>query len=334
MAGLAHHTLRFIDWLALQLLPDTAETEWLDRHADIWLVNANTTIGRKMATYAAGTVNFTATFGGYPIPAGTQLVGINGNGYETTEEAVTADSQAPVAVATRALDPGTAGNQVAGTPLSVSPTISYSSTAEVVEMVGGTNTENDDDLRIRVLERIRQPPMGGDATDYIAWAKAVPGVTRAWCAPLEQGIGTVTVRFMMDDLRPEFQGFPTGADVMTVDAYLDTVRPVAVKEVYTVAPLPQRIDTHIIDLVPDTETIRAAIEDNLQAMLLREGAPGRTIYAAWKYHAIMDTVGVDHFDLLTCEDDPMPTPGHLAVLGDIIYGVSPSDVDSTSPISP
>ena len=35
MGALAHLTLQYIDWLAKQLLPDTAETIWLDRHADI-----------------------------------------------------------------------------------------------------------------------------------------------------------------------------------------------------------------------------------------------------------------------------------------------------------
>ena len=38
MGALCHLTLQYIDWLALQLLPDTAETEWLDRHGQIWLV--------------------------------------------------------------------------------------------------------------------------------------------------------------------------------------------------------------------------------------------------------------------------------------------------------
>jgi uncharacterized phage protein gp47/JayE len=71
----------------------------------------------------------------------------------------------------------------------------------VVQLTGGTDQETDDELRLRVLTRIRQPPMGGDADDYVAWALAVPGVTRAWCSPLEMGIGTVTVRVMCDDLR-------------------------------------------------------------------------------------------------------------------------------------
>ena len=78
---------------------------------------------------------------------------------------------------------------------------------------GGTDEETDEELRARVLRRIRQPPMGGDAYDYVAWALAVPGVTRAWCSPLEMGIGTVTVRFMMDDLRADNDGFPIADDI-------------------------------------------------------------------------------------------------------------------------
>jgi len=34
-AGLGYLTLLYIDWLAKQLLPDTAETEWLDRRGVI-----------------------------------------------------------------------------------------------------------------------------------------------------------------------------------------------------------------------------------------------------------------------------------------------------------
>ena len=56
--ALCHLKLQYLDWLARQLLPDTAETEWLDRHGDIWLVNADGTTGRKLATLAAGTVSF------------------------------------------------------------------------------------------------------------------------------------------------------------------------------------------------------------------------------------------------------------------------------------
>src|SRR5512143_3823231 len=87
-AGLAHLTLRYIDWLSRQFLPDTAEKEWLDRHGDIWLVNSDSSIGRKAATFAAGAVTFTG-INGTVLPEGTRLSGGAGAttfSYETTEQ--------------------------------------------------------------------------------------------------------------------------------------------------------------------------------------------------------------------------------------------------------
>src|SRR6516164_10581286 len=61
--ALCHLTLQYIDWLSLQLLPDTAETVWLDRHGQIWLVNADGSLGRKQPLPASGTVGFSGTPG-------------------------------------------------------------------------------------------------------------------------------------------------------------------------------------------------------------------------------------------------------------------------------
>ena len=79
--ALCHLTLQYIDWLALQLMPDTAEQVWLDRHAQIWLVNADGSIGRKLATLSSGTATFTGVEGAI-LPQGTQL------GYATGDLAV------------------------------------------------------------------------------------------------------------------------------------------------------------------------------------------------------------------------------------------------------
>jgi uncharacterized phage protein gp47/JayE len=321
--ALCHLTLQYIDWLALQLLPDTAETEWLDRHGAIWLKNADGTIGRKQATLASGTVTMTGTALS-PVPVGTQMLSAiaGGVGYETTELIYLASNTAPTPVPVRALDPGSAGNLPAGTALTINNAglTGVTNAATVLELNGGTDTETDDQLRYRVLLRIQQPPQGGDQTDYEQWALAVPGVTRAWCAPLEMGMGTVTVRFMCDDLRADNGGFPLQQDIDTVSAYLDTVRPVAVKDIFVVAPIPQRINATIVQLSSDTTATRAAIEDGLNAMLLAQAAPGQTIYAAWKSAAILDAPGVISFDLQNTADDYMPSPGHMGTLGDIIYG--------------
>jgi uncharacterized phage protein gp47/JayE len=315
--GLCHLNLQYLDWLALQLLPDTAETEWLDRHGDIWLVNSDASVGRKNATFAAGSVTMTGTVG-IVVPTATRLRSSDGIEYETTEEIIIGSG--PTSVAIRAIDPGAIGNRELGVALNiVTPPIGVVGEATVVSLLGGTDEENDDDLRTRVLLRIRQPPMGGDATDYVQWALAVPGVTRAWSFPLEMGIGTVTVRFMMDELRASNNGFPLQEDVDAAWAYLDTVRPVAVKDFWILAPIPYPIDFTIAGFSDDTEANRAAIEAALRSMILAYSEPGGTIYRSWAEEAIAAALtGDGHYELIY-DTTAMPSNGHIAVLGSIIY---------------
>jgi uncharacterized phage protein gp47/JayE len=317
MAGLAHLTLRYIDWLALQLLPDTAEKIWLDRHGDIWLTNADGSTGRKGATYSQALVTFTGDPGTI-IPIHSQLVATGDLSFETTEEIVLGVAATEGHV--RALDAGSVGNLEQNTSLALTaPPLGANGTANLVGIsVLGTDQETDDELRMRVLLRIRNPPMGGAQHDYVQWALAVEGVTRAWCVPLEMGMGTASVRFMMDNLRAENQGFPASGDVRHVEEYINTVRPVAVKDIFVIAPVRYPVDFQIHDLDPDSSATRAAILDSVLRMLLERSSPGQTIFAAWKSDAVLGAIGVKSFTLVS-DDDVMPSDGHLAVLGDIYY---------------
>jgi uncharacterized phage protein gp47/JayE len=316
--ALCHMVLQYIDWLALQLLPDTAEHEWLDRHGNIWLVNADGTIGRKVATPASGEATFTGTAGTI-VPLATQLRSGGAIAYETTAP-IRLNADAPTPAAIQALTAGAATNLIAGTPLAITTAIDgLDVNAIVTTLTGGTDTETDDELRARVLQRIRQPPQGGAAHDYVRWALAVPGCTRAWCTPNEMGIGTVTVRVLFDDLRADDDGWPRGTDLAAVTDYLDKVRPVAVKDFWVLAPIKQFIDVEIYNLVPDTDATRASIEAALQEMLFARAAPGQTIFAVWKAQAIMNAPDVVSCDLRNWTDDVMQSPGHMAVLRDIYY---------------
>jgi uncharacterized phage protein gp47/JayE len=311
-AGLAFLVLLYIDWLALQLLPDTAETEWLDRHAAIWLP-AN---GRKPATFASGSGTVTG-INGSVLPESTQLVTGGGVLYETTAQIIVGEAATPVNI--RAIDAGVAGNLDTQSSLSfVNAIAGIDGAVVIITMDGGVDAESDDELRQRVLERIREPPMGGSASDYVQWALQVPGVTRAWCAPNEMGIGTVTVRVMMDDLRADNGGFPTEGDLGIVTAYMEEKRPVAVKDFWVLAPIPEPLDLYISNLVDDTEATRAAIEASVEKMLFAKASPGQTIYRSWVSEAVSQAIGEDHHDL-TFSDHVMPSLGHLAVLSSIIY---------------
>jgi uncharacterized phage protein gp47/JayE len=317
MAATCHSALQYIDWLAKQLIPDTAENIWLDRHANIWLVNADGSTGRKMATPATGTATFIGQPLGTVVPQATRLT-YAGVDYETTMQFEVNDAGGDIPIT--ALTPGTIGNQPAGTMFLITTPVPgiVDETARVVDLSNGTDTETDDELRARVLQRIRQPPQGGAAHDYVRWALAVPGCTRAWCTPNEMGIGTVTVRVLFDDLRADNDGWPHQQDLDRVTAYIDTMRPVAVKDFWVLAPIKQFVDVHIRNLVVDTPATRASVETALLDMLFDKAAPGQTIFATWKAQAVMNAA-VTSFDLTDWNDDVMQSPGHMAVLRNIFY---------------
>ena len=327
--ALCHLTLQYVDWLALQLLPDTAETEWLDRHGNIWLVNSDGTKGRKMATLSSGTASFQGIIDGTVLPAGTQLQSAVGMpqgsdspnqlvGFETMAD-ITTSAFVLVSGPVRALDTGSAGNVPDGTGVTMlTPVDGVSQTGFIVQVDGGTDGETDDQLRARILQRIRNPPMGGSESDYVRWALSVPGVTRAWAAS-EMGIGTITVRFLMDDLRAADDGWPNTQDVATVQAYIDTQRPVTTKDCFVTAPIKEFMDVTIAALVPNTPEMQAEIEASIRDMLFALAAPGQTIFAAWVSYAIMSAPGVVSFRLVTDQDLVMPSLGHMAVLETILY---------------
>jgi uncharacterized phage protein gp47/JayE len=337
MAAMAHLVLRYIDWLALQLMPDTAEREWLDRHGDLWLVNSDESVGRKAATYAQGVINLTGVAGTI-IPKGTIFEGSSGGTapvmtFQTMDDGlVLGGGFTPANII--AVDGGVNGNFQAGETLVTQIGVNgLDDTATVVNLAGGTDEETDDELRMRLLERIRQPPMGGDAEDYVQWVLEVPGVTRAWAAPLEMGVGTVTVRFMMDDLRasdnPSTNGFPSEDDITDVRTWLNTKRPVAVKDFFVAAPIPQPVDVTIYNLSDTSPSMIEKITESLNAMFKARARPAsavngvalpaQTIYAAWVSEAILDVLDPNgHFNL-SFPDYPMPYPGSIAVLGDITF---------------
>jgi uncharacterized phage protein gp47/JayE len=321
--ALAFLVLQYIARQAKEYLPDQAGEQMLQRWADIFLPG-----GRKAATYSMLTATLSGP-AGTVVPQGTQF-SYKGILFQSLADATLGGVDVTTTLSVRALTAGIVGNLDTGTGLSLIAAISgVTASATVTGITSyGVDIESVDSLRDRVLFRIRKPPMGGDADDYVAWAREVPGVTRAWCAPNEMGPGTVTVRFMMDDLRASSGGFPTAADCATVRAYLDTVRPVAVRDLFVSSPIAQPISVAIGNLSASSASTKAAVIASLSAMLRERAAPAQavngalvpaqTIYAAWVSEAISAAEGVDYFDL-GFSDAVMPNNGSMATLGTVAF---------------
>jgi uncharacterized phage protein gp47/JayE len=310
-AGSAHLLYGRLEWSFRQLFPDTAEAEFLDRWASIWGVQ------RIPAAGASGPAVFTAD------PNARLLEGAlvqRGDGVRYSIRDSVSEAGGFINVMLDAVTLGAVSDALPGTQLALITTFAgVAVQGEVSDpgLAGGADQQSDALLLQAVLMRIQLPPHGGAAFDYVRWALEVPGVTRAWCYPIELGPGTVTVRFMMDDVRAP-TGIPLSADVATVAAYIDPRRPVTA-DVHVVAPIALPIPVAISQLQPDTPEIRDAIFASLTAMLLDEAEPGKPIYLSQWSTAIGITAGVERFVMDQPSVQTNPAPGEIVMLESVTY---------------
>ena len=220
-------------WLIKQFFPDTADTEFLEKHAGL------RGLRRRNATYAAGKG---ATISGNPdavIAVGLQIKTEDGHFYETTESAVISSGGTAV-VAVRSLATGAVQNIKTATKGSfMAAPVGVSTDVVLNDVVGATNAESDSSLLERLLNKIRRPAAGGNKYDYKDWALEVDGVEQAYVYPLRRGLGTVDIAIMADN------GVPSDDTVRRAQEYIDQERPVTAKESKVVKPDVTKVNFNI-----------------------------------------------------------------------------------------
>nr|DAN47782.1 MAG TPA: Baseplate J like protein [Caudoviricetes sp.] len=220
-------------WLIKQFFPDTADTEFLEKHAGL------RGLRRRNATYAAGKG---ATVSGNPdavIAVGLQIKTEDGRFYETTESAVISASGSAL-VAVRSLATGAVQNIKTATKGSfMAAPVGVSTDVVLNDVVGATNAESDSSLLERLLNKIRRPAAGGNKYDYKDWALEVDGVEQAYVYPLRRGLGTVDIAITADN------GVPSDDTVRRAQEYIDQERPVTAKESKVVKPDVTKVNFNI-----------------------------------------------------------------------------------------
>lgn len=286
LAAQAHGLHGHLLWLSKQIMPDTAEDEFMARWADIY------GLARKAAVQAAGDIVITGT----PttvVPAGTVWQRADGVQY-TQDSDETIGGGGSVTGAVTAVLGGTDGNADASTTVSlVTPQsgVDSDATVDTGGITGGTDVETDAELLVRLLARIRTPPKGGGPGDYVNWALEVSGVTRAWEFPLYLGENTVAVFFVRDNDTPII---PDASERATVLAYLDTKRPVTASVSCPALTGADLTVTHT-SLTPNTAAVQAAVKQEISDYILRTAEPGALHYLSQINEAISLATGeVDH----------------------------------------
>ncbi|MEE4750257.1 baseplate J/gp47 family protein [Pseudomonas alliivorans] len=308
-SGAAYGLYGYQNWIADQILPDTADEETLERQAILRLRQP-----RKPAQPATGSVRFVAAAGAV-LDADTILQFSDGRFYRVTQGVTTVAGNNTTTV--EAVDAGALGNADAGQVMTVvQPVEGIDSSFTVIAdgLTGGIARESTESLRARVVRSYRVIPHGGNQDDYVTWALDVPGVTRAWCVRRYMGPGTVAVFFMRDD---DASPTPDADQLAQVAAYIEPLRPVTA-ELYVLAPV-QKPVTYTISLTPDTTAVRAAVQAQLVDLHNREAGLGETLLLTHIAEAISRATGETDHVLISPTANVTAAANQLLTVGGILW---------------
>lgn len=336
-AGMAHLHYAYLDYIAKQATPFTAT----DEHLAGW--GALKRVYRKPPSKATcPKVQFDGVPGSV-IPAGSLLT--RGDSYQyriMSEVRIGADGKgiAQIEAVLPGLETdmqggGAAGNSPSGTKLTLDIAVSGVSSDCITSepITGGSNIEDEEAFRQRVLHAYQKPPQGGSDTDYTGWAKEVPGITRAWVKRRLMGAGTVGIYIMCDDNNNG--GFPQGTDgpatkeVYAVHATGDQLRVADhIYDVQTVtalvwvcSPIAKKIDFEIEGLSRATTELHQQISLAIDNVFFRDSDPtgGAKIYLSDLQYAIADIPGTTGFVLKKPAKNIELGVGELAQRGEVTY---------------
>jgi uncharacterized phage protein gp47/JayE len=234
-------------------------------------------------------------------------------------------------------------NTEANTPLQIMSGVTTTSTTLptcAVDSNGltlGSDVEDIESYRARILFRKRNPPHGGAPADYVFWAGQVSGVTfyldrpTVYVERLWNGPGTVRVFPLMYGIYPD--GIPSTADVQRVADYIATVQP-AGADVTVQAPTAVPVDIVISGMTPDTTDVQEAVRAELADAFIRLSrvsgndsqfgsmpylAYPTTFSLSWIWQAVANASGEQRHRISQPTGDIVLQPGQMATLGNITF---------------
>ena len=308
------------DWVNRQCFPQTAQGEYLDLHAQLRGVE------RREATAAEGVLRFTVDAAGAAdreIAAGTVCMTADQVRFQTTAEAVLEAGQLSVDAPAEALEPGRSGNAAAGTIriLTACP-VGITGCTNPAPFTGGSDQEDDESLRSRILESYQRLPNGANAAWYEQTAMGHSGVAAARAVGRARGIGTVDVYIATE------AGLPGAELLQEVQADLQERREIAV-DVQAKAPAAAEIGVSAELAVregADFSAVKAAAEQALAGFFSGRRL-GKAVLLAELGDLLYHVEGVENYRLLSPAADLAADDARLPVLGTVTITEMEDDGD-------
>lgn len=309
IAAVSHGVYGYVDYALRESFPDTAR-DYFWRWANIYGIT------QKPAIEWIGTYQFTGT-DGTDIDVGYEVQRVDGPAYVTTSGGTISDGVLTLPITASA--PGLASNNVDGQVLAAStPQLGVDLEGAVVSTTqSGADVETVPQGLARLLFRLRNPPRGGTATDYIVWALEVAGVTRAWSFPLLEGVNSVSVAFVRDNDGLDAAIIPSGPERTSVLTHLQSVAPAgSIPKVITLTA--QNVDFELTSLVPNTTATHNAVKASVRDMLFQKAAPATSITSSDLNIAVAGATGVTSFALAPFSTVTSAT-NQIQVLGTVTF---------------
>ena len=246
------------DWVLDQSFPQTAAGVYLDRHA------AMRGITRLPAAKAVGVLRFyvkDTPVEAVTVAAGTVCMTADEKRFQTTEAAVLQPGELYAEAAAEALETGSGGYAVAGAVciLTACP-VSITGCTNPAAFTGGSDEEDDETLRQRILESYQRLPNGANTAWYETTAMSHVGVAAAKAVGRARGIGTVDVYIAAES------GLPGEELLAEVQADLQERREIAV-DVQVLSPTAQTVDV-TVELAVEEGAVFEDVKENVEEAVI------------------------------------------------------------------
>lgn len=300
-----------ISFISKQIFPDTATGEYIDRHCQL------KNIERKSAAHAKGKLKF---FVDKPLPYNVSIPkgticttsGPENLQYATDYSVNLYNGKTEILADATAVNAGSASNCAVGAITAiVNPPPGITSVVNPQPFTGGANEESDDNLKKRLLRKIKNFSNGYNKSAILEEVLSFENVAKAQIVPLARGAGTVDINVAMKG---------NAEDNLTL-AHIE-------EKLYSILPFCLSIFTRLVLKTPVDLSLRVFVNDGCNKEyvkgLVRSAVEeymdgldiGESIYANILGSKLLNIDNVKNYEFCGCGDIQIDN-GCIAVLGNL-----------------
>lgn len=258
LAGVFSIIYKYIDYRSIQVFVQTADEIGLGYWGEIYDVNRGQSQASKFTVLIKGPSDLQVKAGSQYIKNTTGVI------YRQLETVSLSTGEATVTVV--ATESGVKGNLEVGDTIAPINPIGIEKNVAITSIVStGTDAEDINVWRQRIIDRIRNPPQGGSLSDYVIWATEPTGIKRAFPMVGEPGIVWVYC-----ESSTEKDGIPTQAQLDEAEESIRQPYRLPMTAGLEVKPIERlSFDVEVIGLSPSGTDVQSAIKQAIELFMIQ-----------------------------------------------------------------